>query len=337
MSLPLSILLFIASAAVIATIGSRLAKYADLLADYTGLGEALFGAILLGGATSLPGITASVTAAVDGYPALALSNAIGGIAAQTVFLAVADLSYQRINLEHAAASVPNMMSGALLIALLSMLLLGMLGPQFAILGIHPVTPLLFIGYLGGMRLVHQSHERPMWRPRITRATQLDVQNESPQEGPSTSRLWFYFALTGLGVVLAGGVLTRSAESLAGYTGLSDSLVGGVLVAITTSLPELVTSIAAVRQGALTLALGGVLGGNAFDTLFAAVADIGYRQGSIYHAVTHRELSLIVLTILMTSILLLGLLSRERRGIANIGFESMLIFFLFVLEIVILAV
>ena len=74
------------------------------LADETGLGEAIFGAVLLGSATSIAGITTSVTAAVNALPSLAISNAIGGIAAQTVFLAVADITYRPANLEHAAAS-----------------------------------------------------------------------------------------------------------------------------------------------------------------------------------------------------------------------------------------
>ncbi len=102
------------------------------------------------------------------------------------------------------------------------------------------------------------------------------------------------------------------------------MIGALLLAITTSLPELVTSIAAVKRGALTLAVGGILGGNTFDTLFAAIADLFYRPGSIYHGASQRELFLITTTILMTAVLLLGLLIREKRGVANIGFESMII-------------
>ena len=88
MSLPWAIAAFVGLAAVIAVAGTFLTRIADRLADVTGLGEALVGGILLGGVTSLSGITTSVTAAAEGHPELAFSNAIGGIAAQTVFLAV---------------------------------------------------------------------------------------------------------------------------------------------------------------------------------------------------------------------------------------------------------
>ena len=91
---------------------------------------------------------------------------------------------------------------------------------------------------------------------------------------------------------------------------------------------MVTSIAAVRHGALTLVVGDIIGGNSFDVLFIAFADVAYRDGSIYHALTQSQSFIIALTILMTGILILGLLRREKHGISNIGFESFLILILY---------
>ena len=86
-----------------------------------------------------------------------------------------------------------------------------------------------------------------------------------------------------------------------------------------------TAVAAVRRGALTLAVSDIIGGNAFDTLFCGAADLAYRDGSIYHAVQgtlgRQEQFLIAVTILMTATLVLGLVRREKSGIGNIGFES----------------
>lgn len=93
---------FLAAATVITVAGIGMAETADRLADRTGIGEALFGGVLLGGSTSIPGIVASTTAAAQGHAELAFSNAVGGIAAQTFFLAIADAVYRRANLEHAA-------------------------------------------------------------------------------------------------------------------------------------------------------------------------------------------------------------------------------------------
>ncbi|HZY65276.1 MAG TPA: hypothetical protein VFE21_05295 [Rubrobacteraceae bacterium] len=125
------------------------------------------------------------------------------------------------------------------------------------------------------------------------------------------------------------MVARTGINITEQTDLTATFVGGVLTAVVTSLPELVTSVAAVRRGALTLAVGGIIGGNAFDTIFIAFSDIAYRDGSIYHAISDRQVYLISLTILMTGILLLGLLRREKRSIANIGFESFLVIVLYV--------
>lgn len=328
--LPVSLILFPVAAAVITFAGVRLSAVADRLADRTGLGEAFVGAVFLGASTSLPGITASVTAAWNGFASLAMANALGGIAVQTAFLAVADVVYRKANLEHAAASVGNMMWGALLVILLAGMLVAMLGPPVTWYGVHPVSPLLLFAYVMGTRWVAEAHEHPMWRPRMTRATRVDKPDSAAAKSESLGRLWAVFALAALVVVVAGWGVTRAGESLAVLSGLSQSLIGGVLVAVTTSLPELVTSVAAVRRGALTLAVGGVLGGNAFDTLFAALADVAYRGGSIYHETSQREPALAALTILMCGTLLLGLLRRERVGPVGIGSEGLLILVLYLL-------
>ncbi|MCA9453872.1 MAG: hypothetical protein KC584_14815, partial [Nitrospira sp.] len=120
-----------------------------------------------------------------------------------------------------------------------------------------------------------------------------------------------------------------------HTGLSETLVGGVFTTMSTSLPELITSLAAVRRGALTLAVGGIIGGNTFDTLLVAFSDFAYQDGSIYHAATNQQVYLIALTMLMNGILLLGLLRREEHGIGNIGFESFSILLVYLGGIVIL--
>ena len=93
-SLPVNILIFAGAAAVIGIFGVRMTHVARELASQTGIGEALMGTLFIGASTSLSGIIASVTAASYGHAELAVSNGLGGIAAQTVFLAVADMFYQ---------------------------------------------------------------------------------------------------------------------------------------------------------------------------------------------------------------------------------------------------
>ena len=315
---------FAAAAAVIAVVGAKLSHVAYVLADRTGLGEAVVGAVLLGGATSLPGILTSVVTAAQGYAELAVSNAVGGIAAQTVFLAVADMAYRGANLEHAAASVENLVQGALMSTLVAIPLLAMAGPDVTVWGIHPASLGLVVAYVGGIRLVRKARSTQYWKPEDTDQSHFDDPDADDDDGRSTAGLWGRFAAYALGTALAGYAVAQSGVAIADRTGLSETVVGGFLTAIATSLPELVTAVAAVRAGALTLAVGGVIGGNAFDVLFVSFADVAYRAGSIYHAITDRQVFVLALAIVLNGVLLLGLLRRERSGWFGIGFESVLV-------------
>lgn len=318
---------FLLSAAIIGYAGFHLTRYADKLADLTGLGEALTGAIFLGGVTSLSGIITSVTAASTAHPELAASNAIGGIAAQTAFLAIADITYRRSNLEHAAASLPNIMQGVLLLGLLSILLLVGFLPSFTFLAVHPATPLLFLLYLWGMRTMRNARESPMWDPRRTSKTVEDV----PERSNATDRLGrtiVLFTTLAIVIAIAGYAVARSGIAIATKTQLSESTVGTLFTAITTSLPELFIAIMAVRQNALTLAVSNIIGGNSFDVLFFGISDIAYREGSIYHDAGAGVLYTITLTILMTAVLIMGMLVREKQGLGRIGWESSTVLFLF---------
>jgi cation:H+ antiporter len=314
-----------AAAGVILWTGVRLAALGDRLADRLGIGEAMTGMILIGLVTALPGLAASITAALEGRPALAISNAIGGIAIQTTFLAAADIAYRKANLEHAAASVANMIQTIMLIILLTLVLLALSGPDVTVVHVHPMTIALFIAAGAGFVLVYRSGETPMWRPKETSTTVKDVPDEAHLR-LKLGTMVLAFVVNAVLVTAAGALVAHSAGNIADETGLNETIAGGLLSGVVTSLPELVTTVAAVRRGALTLAISDIIGGNFFDVLFVFAADLVFFQGSIYHAagVGHRETFLIGLAIVLNAIFLLGLLYRQPSGPANIGFESVLI-------------
>lgn len=319
-----AVLIFLAAVAVIVWGGIRMTRVADHLADQTGMGEAMMGALLLGGATSMPGIITTTVAAYDSLPTLAVSNAVGGIAVQTVWLVVADLVWRRANLEHVAASPENMLQGALLISLLTLPLLAMSAPPVTIGGfLHPVSIALAVFWVFGMRMVRKVRKAPMWKPTMTPDTVPDEPGE-PGRIPPGHVLWRRFVFLALLLGAGGYALARSGSAIIAQTPLSESLVGGAFTATASSLPELIVVIAGVRAGAYTLAVGNIIGGNAFDTLFLVFADAAYTGGSIYHAVSSNQRFFLVLTILMTAILLMGMLRRERVGWWRIGFEGVLI-------------
>ena len=327
-SIHILILVFLGAALVIGIFGVKMTHVARKLAAETGMGEAIMGAVFIGASTSLSGIIASITAASNGHAELAVSNALGGIAAQTFFLAVADMFYRKANLEHAAASAENLMMGAFLITLLAIHLVAFSIPDLQIYSVHPISFLMIVSYMLGINLLARTHKMPMWMPRKTRETQVEADDHLRRRRRLNKKSWSSFALYTVIVGTAGWVLSKTGIAISNETGLSEGLVGGVFTAVSTSLPELVIAITAVRLKSLTLAVGDIIGGNAFDTLFIAASDIAYREGPIYESISQIEEFWLALTILMTGIIIMGLLHRERHGIANIGWESFLIFLLY---------
>ncbi|MHA3976131.1 sodium:calcium antiporter [Halovulum sp. GXIMD14794] len=329
-SLPLLALIaiFLAASTVILLSGLRMTDLADRLADRTGLGEALVGGVLLGASTSLSGTLVSLTAALDGRASLAFSNGIGGIAAQTAFLAVADVMHRRANLEHAAAELANVFQGALLMLLLALPLLALTGPEVTLLGVHPVSVLLIVIYAGGLVATRRIREAPMWKPVRTRETEPDEPDEDGGDRRQTLVLFGRFALLLAALGTAGWVLSQVAAGLIDRYSLNASVVGALMTAVATSLPELVTTLAAVRRGALQLALGGIIGGNTFDVLFLSLADVGYREGSIYHAVTMDDWFWLATGLVMTCVITMGMLYREKNGPGNIGTESLAVLLIY---------
>lgn len=100
---------------------------------------------------------------------------------------------------------------------------------------------------------------------------------------------------------------------------------------------LATTVAAIRDGALTLAVSNIFGTNCFNMLVVAAADVGYPHGSIYHDMSPVQMTWGLLSILMTAILLLGMVRRETYGIGRIGFESTLILSVYAIAIGIVVV
>ena len=322
-----------AMAVVIVIAGVRLTGIADTLAERTGLGDAVGGALLLGAVTSLPGNVTVLTGALEGDPGFALANPIGGIALQTVWLAIADLLYRRVNLEHAAASLQNVLQSVLLIAMLAIPVIAYATPDLRLGWIHPMTLLIPALYAYGLTLLRRMQREPLWQPVHTDQT-ADGDGEDDGDGDgdgeavdadpahqdqrSTARLWRLLAVMGLITGVAGWLVGRAGLSVIAEAGLDSGVVGFTLTTAISSLPELVVLLTAVRMGQLTLGVGNIVGGNVYDILMISVADVGYLEGPIYRDAGPTSLILLGGTLVMTAVLAAGLLMRDRKWI---GFEG----------------
>jgi cation:H+ antiporter len=146
-------------------------------------------------------------------------------------------------------------------------------------------------------------------------------------------LWSRFALFAILLSAAGFALAWAGAEFADSTALSATSVGLLLTSVATSTPELVTSVAAARRGAIGLAAGDIIGGNTFDTLFIAAADIA-AVGSIFAGAGQSAVGLAGLVVLLNGVLLAGLV-RQGSGARATDAESLSIVVIWVAAMVLL--
>ncbi|TKB70579.1 MAG: hypothetical protein E8D52_00320 [Nitrospira sp.] len=132
------------------------------------------------------------------------------------------------------------------------------------------------------------------------------------------------------LLVAAPVLAWSAERIAEESGMTATFIGTSLVAITTSLPELVVSISAVRLGAFDLAVGNLFGSNAFNMAAFFFADLAYRGGGLLSTVSSTHALTALWAIIMMNIGLMGIMYRAERRFRLIEPDSLLMIVVYVL-------
>ncbi|MDE3243712.1 MAG: sodium:calcium antiporter [Nitrospirota bacterium] len=315
-------LMFVLSATVIVVAGTKLSQYGDLIAEHSGLGRLWIGVVLLAGATSLPESFTAVSAVLIDAPNIAVGDLFGAGLTNMLTLALIDLAYREKRVWQQAALEQA------LIATLAIILTGLAGlliivrQPIPIEGIGLGTIAIAAIYVFGMRVVFRQEDmrrREKERERI-------VEAEAPRGAASANalrRASIGFAVAALALLAAAPLLAEAAKEIAVTTGISATFIGTSLVAITTSLPELVTSFAAVRLGALDLAVGNLFGSNAINMAVLLLADAAYRQGPLLASIETTHVATALLSILLMSVGLMGIIYRAEKRFLLIEPDSVL--------------
>src|SRR5690606_26249329 len=138
----------------------------------------------------------------------------------------------------------------------------LLGPQTAVLNFGPGSLLLLATYLLGTRILfrHSAVVREAGVAMELSGAEAGVAVEGAERAmPSLRAAVARFLGAMVVIIVAAPVFASSAVRIAELTGIATSFIGTLLVGVTTSLPEVVTSIAALRMGAPDLAIGNLLG------------------------------------------------------------------------------
>ncbi len=285
LDLPTLVVIFGLSAAAVAGAGIVLARTGDVIAERTGLGGLVVGMFLLAGATSLPEIATDVSASLAGAPDLAVGDLFGSSMANMAILAIIDLVYRgrvwtRVGLGQARLA-------SVAIALTSVALLSLLTPAAPAIGwVGVETVVIVIGYLAATGWIRRTRRSGRREPDGTGEIMAPTGwGEEAEASTSLRGVVARFALAAGVVLMTAPLVALSAEGIANETGVGQTFIGTFLLAITTSLPELVASLTAVRIGAHDLAVGNLFGSNAFNMVALFAADVAYLPGPILAAVS----------------------------------------------------
>jgi cation:H+ antiporter len=322
----ISWVLFLASASVIVYAGTKLSHYGDRIADLTGLGGLWIGVILMAGATSLPEIFTDVSAALIDAPDLAVGDLFGSNMANMLILGIIDLVHRQKRVWQQAAFEHALSAG------LAMFLTGLaaffilLGQDVKHLGIGSGSAILLLFYILGMRLIfrQESVKRRQREQEKVAEVQAGEEDKGPSKRDGLKRAGVGFGLAALLLLIAAPILATSANRIAEQSGVSSGFVGASLVAIATSLPELVTAIAAVRLGAFDLAVGNLFGSNAFNMAAFFFVDTAYRSGPLFNIVSDDHAMTAIWSILLMSTALMGIIYRVEKRYMLIEPDSFVI-------------
>ncbi len=340
-SLPLLVTapVFIVAAIVVWIAGVKITGYAKVISDRTGMGQALIGLLLLGGVTSLPELAVGITASVTDNDALAVNSILGGIAMQVAILAVADAIIGRRALTHVVPDPTIILQGGLKVLLLSIVAAAIMVGDVPFLGVGVWMWLLAVVAGISMWILSRVQKDQPWIPRdgdvAGEAEAEPVKEAKEGEGKSLNWALWRAVVAGLVIVAAGYVLSRTGEAIAEQTGLGQSFVGAVFVAIATSLPEMSTVVTATRAGLYTMAMSDIFGTNLFDTSFLFIVDLAGGDGAVVNEVGAFSGFAAIIGITATAIFIVGLAERRNRTFLRMGYDSLAVLVVYLSGLVVL--
>lgn len=299
---------------IIAVTLYTLGKGADLLIDEAvaiseklRIPKAIIGATIVSLGTTLPEVSVSVMAAVNGNPDLALGNAVGSIIANTGLIVGIAALIRPIAIDYNMVRVQSWIklgSGAMLII-------------FALSGlIHQwmgIGMILFLAvYL-------------YWSFKHSKNLQVEaLELETTHHIPSKSIYAFLMMVVGMAtIIISSKILIPSVEITAFRMGVPQSIIAATLVAFGTSLPELTTSIKAVLRGHGDLAIGNIIGADILNVLFvigaaAAVTPSGLSVPSQFYTLHFPAMAIIIVTFRIFT-LNKGHVLNRKEGAVLLGF------------------
>lgn len=308
--------------------GARLSRYGDIIAEKSGMSRGWAGLILLATVTSLPELVTGVSSVtVANVPDIAVGEIMGSCVFNLLIIMLLDFLYREESV-YTRARQGNVLSAAYGIALIGFIGFNLFlyhedaAPSLGYVGLY--TPVILLLYLLAMRSLYR-YERAQVRDYVEDRVDLhpDMTLKHAVQGYATSSI----------VVVAAGVwLPFIVKDLATAMAWEQSFVGTLFVAAVTSAPEVVVTLAALRLGAIDLAIGNLFGSNLFNTAILAVEDLAYLPGPLLAHVSMAHAVSAFSAMMMGGLAVVGLVVRPvSRVFRTVSWISLLLLVIYLLN------
>ncbi|HSB32196.1 MAG TPA: hypothetical protein VLD55_11395 [Candidatus Sulfobium mesophilum] len=322
---------FIVCTAAIVLSGRKLSRYGDVIAEKTGIGRTWIGVVLMATVTSLPELVTGISSVTyANVPDIAIGDVLGSCVFNMLILALLDALYKPMPIS-TKAHHGHILSAGFGILLLSVVAIslsfGKSLPSFGWIGLYSLF--FVITYSIAMRLVYAYEKRQLAEFIKELAVELKYKDIS------INTAVFHYFMNAAIVIIAAIFLPKIGGSIASATGLGQTFVGNILIAISTSLPEVVVSISAVRIDAVDLAIGNLFGSNIFNVFILAIDDIFFTRGPILSFANPAHIISALSAICMTAIAVIGLTYRAERKSLFMAWDSIGIMLVYVSNVTLL--
>src|SRR5690242_4806675 len=296
---------FVACATLIVYSGAKLSKYSDIITSLTGVGKAWFGLIFMATVTSLPELFTGVSSIlIFNVPNIAIGDIMGSCAFNLLILAFLDYFVPNKPLS-SMVTKNHVLAAFFSIFLMTNVIISIIfesyipGPA----GISGVSLFNLLVYFIAIRLIFKNENRL----KTTAVTETIQSTPLKNSGMTLKQAIFRYLFFALLVIVGALLLPYFASGLAGETGISKTFIGTLLVAATTSLPELAVSIASVRMGSIDTAMGNLLGSNIFNIVILSIDDFLYTKGPLLSETGKEHALSGLVSLLMTSVIGISIL------------------------------
>lgn len=311
-------IIFLTSAAIIVAAGSRLTVSADKLCARLGLGDVWIGIVLLGLITSMPEAVSSLIAVVSlGAGDLALGNLLGSNNFNPLLLVVMDFVYRKGSVTSRISPKPSHgFSAGYAIVLTVLVVFDIFASRVwawpSWNGITVSLGALALIYTGGMYHLSRCDGAPS--PHGIK------ERDTPE---TTGAILMTLMICAFCVVIASIWLTNSCDQIAAQTGLGQTFVGSLLLAMVTSLPEMVVTLSAMSLKNFDMAIGNIFGSNMTNMLILVICAAAAPGQDLMSTANPNHILTGINSIVMVAIILIGLRSAKKKTFWGVGWDTLL--------------